>query len=352
MTRLGANDDFVYETNDDDDDETIPDEARRPAKGGRRGLSHFLLLLSQLGDKLTPKTIELALYFCALMLIDDDIAVNLELGFKVRRTVIDLLNAATETALPQITTAFAKRLHVRLDNPLLMSRLLMRLPHDSLRPHILRTQLAYSYVVGGDVPGPAILTSPSTWRTLLKSLQKPDFAITDRTDYALLGARMFILDTAIAPGFGVHEITLPAPAPKPIADDSTAPPIKTNPRANITSADDEDAQVNGDSVPANDTPVQTDGEANTAASKPKPSLFFRPKAAPTPLSDKEKAFNAEVDAMVRWLRKTASSIRDAGAAHVRRTECKGVIERMAVRIESTVRTRRVKKASVFGMGRA
>jgi len=60
------------------------------------------------------------------------------------------------------------------------------------------------------------------------------------------------------------------------------------------------------------------------------------------------AFNASVDTIVQLLRSMNSHIQDAGAAHLRRTECKTTIERLVVRLSFAVRTKPKAKKSVFG----
>lgn len=62
------------------------------------------------------------------------------------------------------------------------------------------------------------------------------------------------------------------------------------------------------------------------------------------------SFDKGVDGLVSALRKLSSNIRDAGAAHMRRTECKGAIDRLAVRLEFSVRTKPKPKKGVFGSG--
>ena len=62
----------------------------------------------------------------------------------------------------------------------------------------------------------------------------------------------------------------------------------------------------------------------------------------------EAAFNNQIDALVAALKNLSSHIRDAGAAHMRRTECKGAIDRLVFRLQYAVRTKSKVKKGVFG----
>ncbi|QIX00867.1 hypothetical protein AMS68_006384 [Peltaster fructicola] len=65
-------------------------------------------------------------------------------------------------------------------------------------------------------------------------------------------------------------------------------------------------------------------------------------------TQEEKRFNKQVDEVSQRLRLIANSIRDAGTSHLRRTEAKGALDRLVLRIELSVRTRPKRKAAVFG----
>lgn len=124
------------------------------------------------------------------------------------------------------------------------------------------------------------------------------YRVSERTDYALLSARISILDVAIGPGFADFATLLTTS--RPTSEESTK-------SAHLSTA-----------------------------------LL---KAPPTPA---EVAFNAGVDAVLGALKRISSEIRDAGAAHMKRTECKTAIERLVVRLEFAVRTRPRPRSTVFG----
>jgi len=73
--------------------------------------------------------------------------------------------------------------------------------------------------------------------------------------------------------------------------------------------------------------------------------FLDPASTPT---NAESAFNPQIDALVAVLKNLSSHIRDAGAAHMRRTECKGAIDRLVFRLQYAVRTKAKVKKGVFG----
>lgn len=136
--------------------------------------------------------------------------------------------------------------------------------------------------------------------TVTLQLQKSTrFKVREDTDFAVLGARIGILDIAIGAGFSDFS---------------------------FLAAQGEEAV----------------GQADTAVTK---GLSRRP-----PLGEQETAFIEAIDGLVAELRLLASYIRDVGAAHMRRTECKGMIEKLAYRLEYGVRTRAKRKKGVFGGG--
>lgn len=66
------------------------------------------------------------------------------------------------------------------------------------------------------------------------------------------------------------------------------------------------------------------------------------------LSEEETNFNSAIDKVVAELRAIAFNIRDSGAAHMRRTECKTAIEKLSYRLEFSARTRPKPKKGIFG----
>ena len=114
----------------------------------------------------------------------------------------------------------------------------------------------------------------------------PVFAITESTDYSLLGSLISVLDIAIDAGFSNHDFM-------------HSPTVRTPTGAVIKS------------------------------------------------SEAEKIFHAQIDSLVSPLKRISSRIRDAGTSHLKRTEAKGAIERLVLRLEHTVRTKPKTKIGVF-----
>lgn len=65
-------------------------------------------------------------------------------------------------------------------------------------------------------------------------------------------------------------------------------------------------------------------------------------------NEEEKVFNENVDALARQLRNLSGRIIDCGASHMRRTECKVVLDRLVYRLEFAVRTRVKPRRNLFG----
>jgi hypothetical protein len=135
----------------------------------------------------------------------------------------------------------------------------------------------------------------------LKSLttylrENKTFKIRDNTDFHKLGARFDTLDLAIGVGLSRFEFC---------SEETTT---KTN------------------------NSVKTD----TAKSK-------------VPPSEDENNLNSAIDEVVAELRSIAFNIRDSGATHMRRTECKTAIEKLSYRLEFAARTRPKRKKGIFGV---
>ena len=177
-----------------------------------------------------------------------------------------------------------------IDHPVLIDRLLHDLPISHRRLARYRRELASAYVSGSGLLGIPHLSSPEWWSTLQKVLRSSGhYSIHEKTDYVLIRARISVLDVAIGAGYSTFA---------------------------FLSAESESLQSH--------VPEATIG------------------------SDSEQSFNSSVDGLTTYLRTMLSNIRDAGAAHMRRTECKSAIDRLVVRLEYAVRTRPRPKKDVFG----
>lgn len=171
----------------------------------------------------------------------------------------------------------------------LKCRAIAALPAHSFRTHALRRHLALQ-LIHCPTTHPS-LTLLQDGKAILADLKTaPNFAISESTDYDLLNRLIQVLDIAIDSGF--------------------------DPQANRT---------------------QPQNSATLAA------------AVNTP-EDAEKAFNAQIDAFVAQLNLMASRIKDAGTTHLRRTQAKGAIERLAKRLEYGVRTKPRPRKGIFANG--
>lgn len=65
-------------------------------------------------------------------------------------------------------------------------------------------------------------------------------------------------------------------------------------------------------------------------------------------NEEEKVFNENVDALARQLRNLSGRILDSGASHLKRTECKVVLDRLVYRLEFAVRTKAMPRKNLFG----
>jgi hypothetical protein len=131
----------------------------------------------------------------------------------------------------------------------------------------------------------------------LKSLttylrENKTFKIRDKTDFHKLGARIDTLDIAIGVGLSRFEFC---------GEETTINTFKTD----------------------------------TARSK-------------VPPSEEENNLNSAIDEVVAELRSIAFNIRDSGATHMRRTECKTAIEKLSYRLEFAARTRSKRRKGIFG----
>jgi len=135
----------------------------------------------------------------------------------------------------------------------------------------------------------------------------PHYITNENTDYTVVAARIGILDIAIGPGFSSFAFLVPTPS---------------------------------------------HGERSQDLAKPNHNSDPSKAYLPSDESDTEPTFNAHIDSLTTALRALASRIRDAGAAHMRRTECKTAIERLVVRLEFAARTKPKPRRGVFGAASA
>lgn len=182
-------------------------------------------------------------------------------------------------------------------NPILIHRLLSSLPSSSSETQIFKRRLALSYFMKSEDYLVDSLDNVSITAKVAALLHRNiKFKIRENTDYEGMTARIGILDIAIGAGFSDFDFLIQDTGPI-------------------------------------DNPVVSD------------KMGRRP-----PPSEEEKAFNEAIDSVVAELRLITSNIRDAGAAHMQRIECKGMLDRVSYRLEYAARTRPKPKKSAFGRG--
>ncbi|KAG8628919.1 hypothetical protein KVT40_002784 [Elsinoe batatas] len=311
MTRLGARNDIVDECYVGEEDPSTF-EARRKAKIGRQGLFNFLGLLSQLKDKLTMETLSAALFYCCLILVDNDVSQVPRLLGRTEQTVSDLFEGLPQSEKETLTHNLADNLLNRLNHPVLVSRLLTRIPSTNTTVALFKRQAAF-LATTDCFPKAEHLSSRACWREIQKAIESDNFKSNDKTDYASLAARFAILDLAIGPGFSSFSFLPPTPSPDHHLDATTT-------------------------TPPEPTAVQD-----------KRHSFFQNRKAPEGPCEEEQAFNDMVQWVVKRAKKIDNGIRDAGAVALRKTECKGVIEGMVRRLEGQVRTRKKKERAIFNL---
>ena len=183
-----------------------------------------------------------------------------------------------------------------LASPVLIDRLLRLLPSFASTLHIFKRRIALASFLNAKSHLTNDLEEPSTMKEVALYLRENRrFKIRDDTDFSILGAQFSILDTAIGLGLSRFEFG------------------------------------------GNELVSKTDSPAGMG------SVTYRP-----PQSDEEVRFNTAVDDVVAGLRSIAFNIRDSGATHMRRTECKTKIEKLSYRLEFSARTRPKPRKGIFG----
>lgn len=188
-----------------------------------------------------------------------------------------------------------QRIRAYIPNPILIRYLIGSLPSNSAASHSFKRRLGLASFLKSNAYFKDNLDDLSTMKTLTLCLhENRAFKIRDNTDFQKLAARFDTLNVAIGAGFSRFEFLSEAT-------------IKT------------------------DSPVNTDRSTSRL-----------------PVSEAESSFNSAIDGLVAELRSIAFNIRDSGATHMRRTECKTAIEKLSYRLEFATRTRPKPKKGIFG----
>ncbi|KAK8212835.1 hypothetical protein M8818_003000 [Zalaria obscura] len=320
-------------------DKGLPMRPARPARDVPPGLKTFFKLLAtedrcvQLiplvdasanrRNSIPYSSTSSLLHHLMLMLIDENIQHDTDTRQALQEAIMSTLaplRPLTRGDVYKIIRDMCDTIIPALPHPVLFHRLLTSLPSVDSHTPLLKRHLALAFTLDSlnhlPISDPTLSDSTLTARVTAQLRTSPYYAMTEATDFAALGARFAILDVAIGAGFSDFSWRKPHRSPHRSATTATATTI-------------------------------TDIVASPAPKfeNMRPGVRKAP-----PVEEAEAQFNTAIDTLVSQLRLVASRIKDAGAAHMRRTECKGVIERLCARLEFCVRTRVKRRKDVFGGG--
>jgi len=266
-------------------------EPRKPETAS--GLRFFVRVMQCCAPVAGIEGISRALCDLALANIDEHVKENASLRFSIQDAIEILSGGIAANDIDAVYEQIRKDI---FDNdklsPGLQCRLIASLPATSINTHHLRRRLALYLITKSTKHLP--LSSDDWHHTIIKRLRKaPKFSTSDSANYALLTSLTEVLDIALDAGFSDYAfLAQPKPPAKPVGP-------------------------------------------------------FGKSAGPSP---EEQAFNNQIDALTKQLRLMHSKIKDAGATHLRRMEAKSALDRVAVRLEHSVRTRPKPRKNVFGGG--
>lgn len=263
-------------------------------------LKYALKAMAALAPTISTDDQACALAELVLLNIDDNVRKDLELQICVERAMSAILESDNEEKFASVCQETIRQiLHASILSRNFLARTATFLPASSLRLHQLRRRLALHILLDAPADDTIDMTSQDTSIRLITQLRKhPDYHITENTNYTTLLSLTELIDIAIDNGFSTFQ---PSNPPTPTTEQATK------------------------------------------------TLFSH--HTPT-ISPEEASFNAQIDSLATQLRLIASTIRDAGTSHLKRTEAKSALERLIVRLESAVRTRARPRRGMFGMGGA
>ncbi|KEQ96594.1 hypothetical protein AUEXF2481DRAFT_87968 [Aureobasidium subglaciale EXF-2481] len=252
------------------------------------------LLLTRLANKLHVTERRSWLTSLMLLLVDPQVEERLNTQQNLQDCIGYLLGADSVPSVLATTIEYVgQSLRAHIPNPILIQRLIGLLPSTTSASHTFKRRLGLASFMKSNAYLTNSLHDTSTMHVLTLYLhENRAFKLSDSTDFHKLGARFDILDVAI--GMGLSDFGF---------------------------------QATGKA----DSPVNTEATA-----------------ARLPTSEEESKFNSAIDEVVAELRSIAFNIRDSGAAHMRRTECKTAIEKLTYRLEFASRTRPKPKKGIFG----
>ncbi|KAK5009011.1 hypothetical protein LTR28_003176 [Elasticomyces elasticus] len=255
-----------------------------------------------------------------LLSIDEGILPDGGLRDTIEDAIAAVVDSMPDAEMENTTESIANLVRTSIPHLTLQHTVLTSVPSFTARLHAMKRQLALEFVLGypedrEEGHGSRQPTDVGLFDDLGVLLDKLEYAINERTDYAVLAARISMMDIAISAGFS---------EPAFFATTASLPRTKNS-----------------------DTETEPELE-RSGSEKPVNRFLSASVSALPPPSPEEQAFNLAVDSLVQHLRQTASQIRDSGASHMRRTEAKSALEGLACRLEYAVRTRPKPKKGVFG----
>lgn len=235
-----------------------------------------------------------ALIDLALLGLDDRISRDATFCMILEQCIEDLVEGMSEKALAVLIGQLVGTLFQTERMSLLTRcRLIASLPATTSNISKIRRQLALESFSAPHTPGMPRNARRDWPEMLLEALKTdPNLRISDSADYKLIQALAVVFDIAVGAGFTPYEQLVP--------------------------------------------------ESSTTIA---PGPFGKREA---PQTDAAKAHDKFIDGITTELRAISSRIRGAGAAHLARTEAKSTIERVVVRLETSVRTKPKLRNDVFG----
>lgn len=225
----------------------------------------------------------------ALMNVDELVKENTSLSMSIADCIEDMLDALTEDSYRKLIPLAVGTMFSPSDLPkFARCRAITSLPASTTRAHKLRRRLALEYFSTAEKKA----SDTQDWaKSIVRSLKtKPEFRVSESTDYGLLMSLTTVLDIAIDAGWTDYALLIPRQSTGPWGEGS-------------------------------------------------------------PPTEAENRHNSQIDAITNALKAMASRIRDAGTSHLRRTETKSLIEQVIARLQYGVRSRVKPTKGVFDEGK-
>ena len=301
LERLGAKSDALDST------AKVKPTGKPSASLPHRVARRLIWLVRILGDNASYMDFDSSLYAIQMLLrlsLDNEIAKHMELRLRIDSALVAIANSLPGVKADEGLTQVSEQVFKTVGHPMLFRRLLDSIPDTSARLHYLKRRLALAFFMKDAAVLKTALTDSACLTSRIVDLLRKDarFDHTSPTvDYRHLSALIAMLDIGIASGFDPPPSS---PTKLSLSQETLYSPFNLR------------------------KPPSTIGRLKQPSSLKQPS----PKA-------REETFNAQIDAISVQISSLFARIVDAGAAHMARTEAKGVLERLMYRLDFGVRTR-------------